>query len=163
MFAGQEPHWDVYISHRGADKEGTDDKEGTNFKKMFVSCLHAHLEQAGVKTFLDEGSLKPGDPGWQVMQDAVPRCRIALPVFTADYGNPEHYLQEVAIMADAPGVTVMPLFLDERLSEVIYKLQGALGGAASAGGCSSAKAASGYHALVQDLLSTSWHLDQTNG
>lgn len=108
--AGKGRPWDLFSSHRAADVDGI------NSKKTFVSILHDHLRQAGVEAFVDGKSLKPGSPAWEVMQDAV-QCAVALPVLTAGCGNSEWYLQELATMMDALGLTVMLLFLDKNGTE----------------------------------------------
>ena len=57
--AGRNQAWDVFISHRGADR-----LTKTNIKKTFVSFLHARLQQAGIRSFVDEDSLTPGEQAW---------------------------------------------------------------------------------------------------
>ena len=120
LAAGYSQKWDVFISHRGADSS-----TNTNIKKTFVSFLHARLEQAGITSFMDEKSLKPGDSAWKLMRDAVRRCSIAIPVLTESYGNSEWCLEELALMFQAPGVAVMPLFLDDDVGTVLQKIKDA--------------------------------------
>ena len=147
---------DVFISHRGADE-----LTRTNIKKTFVSFLHARLKQAGVTSFLDELSLQPGDAAEQVMLDAVRQCKIAIPVLTEGYGNSEWCLRELAIMVEAPGVVVMPLFLDEDGLAVLNKIRAAslrLSAQARPG-----ELASWQRAIETAASSTGWRQDQTNG
>lgn len=155
MFAGRKS-FDVFISHRGADVDGNKDK------KTFVNFLRARLEQAGIRTFMDEVSIKPGDAAWQVIQDAVRRCRIAVPVLTAGYGSSEWYLQELAIMMDAPRMTAMPLFLDEDGTEVKKKLEAAAEMLASKSGHSPETLAKWQQAIALVASIQGWRCNPTS-
>ena len=117
---GDGPIWDVFISHRGADS-----LTNTNIKKTFVSFLHARLEQAGVTSFTDEQSLKPGDAAWRTVRDIISRCSIAIPVLTESYGNSEACLEELFIMNQASSVKVMPLFLNNDAGKVLQTIKDA--------------------------------------
>ena len=115
--AGHDQVWDVFISHRGADK-----LTKTDIKKTFVSFLHARLQQAGIRSFMDEDSLKPGDEAWKTMMQAVRQCSIAIPVLSESYGNSVWCLRELTAMVETKR-HVMPLFLDDSGPEVIKKIK----------------------------------------
>ena len=59
------------------------------------------------------------------MQDAARRCRIAIPVLAESYGNSVRCLDELAIMFQAPGVTVMPVYVENDVEAVLQKIKDA--------------------------------------
>ncbi|KAK9840210.1 hypothetical protein WJX74_005486 [Apatococcus lobatus] len=66
----------------------------------------------GIRSFMDEDSLKPGEQAWETMLAAVRQCCIAIPVLSESYGNSVWCLRELAAMVEAKR-HVMPLFLDD--------------------------------------------------
>ncbi|KAK9836911.1 hypothetical protein WJX74_010990 [Apatococcus lobatus] len=114
---GHDQVWDVFISHRGADK-----LPNTNVKKTFVSFLHVRLQQTGIRSFMNEHSLEPGEQACEAMLAAVRQCRIAIPVLSESYGNSIWCLRELTAMVEATR-HVMPLFLDDSGHEVLQKIK----------------------------------------
>jgi hypothetical protein len=64
---------DVFLSHAGEQK------------KSFVDCVYQLLTHVGgrgwqrshrINVFLDQHSLKPGNPAWAVMDEKAATCRI---------------------------------------------------------------------------------------
>ena len=153
--AGQTQSWDVFISHRGADK-----LTKTDTKRKFVSFLHSRLTQAGIRSFMDEDSLELGGQAWEIMLEAVRQCRIAIPVLSEGYGNSVCCLRELTTMVKAKR-HIMPLFLDEAGVDVVEKIK--------AGSCNlKAQADLGEFVAWDSALDavgslTGWRLDQTNG
>ena len=115
--AGRNRVLDVFISHRGADRH-----TGTNGKKIFVSLLHARLQQAGIRSFLDESSLAPGRKPWKTMLQAMRHCTIATLVLSESYGNSVWCLRELTEMVKAK-LYVMPLFLGENSPAALTKMR----------------------------------------
>ena len=83
----------------------------TDLKRSFVSFLYRDLQRAGISTFLDEFSLRPGDKPEPTMLAAIRGCRIAIAVFSESYGNSQYCLNELVAMARGPNILIIPIFM----------------------------------------------------
>ena len=92
------PQFDVLLSHRGPD-----------VKRNFCAFLREALERAGIKAFVDDLDLQPGNHAWGVMETVLRNARIVIPVLSEGYAQSKYCLDELVIMMDQPD-NVIPVF-----------------------------------------------------
>src|SRR5215470_18059618 len=94
--------YDIFLSH------GTPDKP-------WVRTLASELEEAGLRVFLDERALKPGQ-NWVIgLSDALAASRYLAPVLSTSSAGHEWVIQEwTAYMADhGPLGRLLPVRIDD--------------------------------------------------
>lgn len=147
----------MFISHRGKDIE-----TGADTKREFVCFLHSQLAFAGIRAFMDERDLTPGNKeAWLKMLAELRSCRIAVPVLHESYGNSEYCLDELVAMVDAERV-IMPVFVSKNRTDVLHALTA---GADSLGqGTNMAERARRWKAAIDAVgRATGRRLEQGNG
>ena len=92
--------YDVFLSHRGPD-----------VKRHFVAFLEEALKRTGVRTFVDQSDLQPGDAAWPTMQHALKTAELVMPVFSSKYVESPWCLHEL-YLATRNRAKVMPVFYD---------------------------------------------------
>ncbi|KAL6856048.1 hypothetical protein ACP4OV_018850 [Aristida adscensionis] len=106
------PRYDVFINHRGVDT-----------KRTVARLLYDRLAQAaagagGVRSFLDNMSMRPGDRLEERIFEAIRECRVAVAIFSPRYFDSEFCLSELAALVEARKV-IIPIFFDVKPSELI--------------------------------------------
>ncbi|KAM0003660.1 putative TIR domain, P-loop containing nucleoside triphosphate hydrolase [Helianthus debilis subsp. tardiflorus] len=103
-------NYDVFLSFRGEDT-----------RKSFVDHLYAALEQQGIHTYKDDGTLPRGESIGPALLKAIQDSRVAVVVFSKNYADSSWCLDELAhIMEcmDTKGQIVMPIFYHVDPSDV---------------------------------------------
>ena len=93
--------WDVFISHAGEDKP-------------FAACLHRRLVRIGLRSFLDEDSLRVGGDAPAAMEAAAHSSQIALVLLSEEFFMKPWPQQELRWFLErhrASRSTVVPVFL----------------------------------------------------
>ena len=92
--------WDVFICHAGEDKD-------------FGRCLHWRLLRAGLRSFLDEASLRMGGNAPATMKAAVHKTQIAVVLLSEEFFRKSCPQQELGWFLEsrkASRSTVLPVF-----------------------------------------------------
>ncbi|XP_074338508.1 disease resistance protein Roq1-like isoform X2 [Apium graveolens] len=95
-------HWNVFLSFRGKDT-----------RKTFTSHLFTALEQAGIKTFMDDYGLPRGEEISQQLLKAIQGSEISLIIFSANYASSPWCLNELVEILECKkrtGQIVYPVF-----------------------------------------------------
>ncbi|XP_059069743.1 disease resistance protein RUN1-like isoform X1 [Cryptomeria japonica] len=92
--------FDVFLSFRGPDT-----------RERFVRRLYDALVQEGIRTFLDQESLKKGDHIPTSLERGITESRICIPIFSKNFPQSKWCLKEVSLMVKS-GVKICPLFYD---------------------------------------------------
>ncbi|KAJ0816556.1 putative TIR domain, P-loop containing nucleoside triphosphate hydrolase [Helianthus annuus] len=101
---------DVFLSFRGKDTRNT-----------FVSHLYSALEQQRMYTYMDDKALPRGESIGPSLLKAIRESRIAIVVFSKNYGSSSWCLDELAYIMDCKDTRqqiVLPIFYDVDPSEV---------------------------------------------
>ncbi|GAU29185.1 hypothetical protein TSUD_276040 [Trifolium subterraneum] len=104
---------EVFLSFRGEDT-----------RLSFTSHLYASLQNAGIKIFRDDNSLRRGDHISKSLLRAIEESQIALIVFSKSYANSQWCLQELEKIMECNktiGQVVLPVFYGVDPSEVRYQ------------------------------------------
>ncbi|XP_062188373.1 probable 2' cyclic ADP-D-ribose synthase BdTIR [Phragmites australis] len=108
--AGRRPRYDVFINHRGVDTKRT-------VARLLYDRL-AQLSGDGIRSFLDNMSMRPGDRLEERIFEAVRECSVAVAIFSPRYCDSEFCLRELAKLVEARK-TIIPIFYDIKPSELI--------------------------------------------
>ncbi|MCH79878.1 TMV resistance protein N-like [Trifolium medium] len=103
----------VFLSFRGEDTRAS-----------FTSHLYASLQNAGLKVFRDDDSLKRGDHISTSIHLAIQKSQITVIVFSRNYADSQWCLEELVKIMDcrrALGQVVLPVFYDVDPSEVRHQ------------------------------------------
>ncbi|KAL6856051.1 hypothetical protein ACP4OV_018853 [Aristida adscensionis] len=101
------PKYDVFINHRGVDT-----------KRTVARLLHDRLAQMGVRSFLDNMSMRPGDRLVESIFGAIRECRVGVAIFSPRYFESDYCLRELAALVEARKV-IIPIFVDMKPSELV--------------------------------------------
>jgi hypothetical protein len=98
--------YDVFINHRGPD-----------VKKTFASHLYHGLSKHGLRVFLDDPELQPGDSLTSQIKGAVRTASVHVAVFSSHYAESRWCLDELRLMVES-GKTIVPVFYDVKPAEL---------------------------------------------
>jgi len=104
---------EVFLSFRGEDTRAS-----------FTSHLHASLQNAGIKVFMDDDSLQRGDMISRSLLQAIEESDIAIIVFSRNYADSRWCLIELAKVMKCYktiGKIVLPVFYDVDPSDVRHQ------------------------------------------
>ncbi|KAL6656782.1 hypothetical protein ACP70R_004562 [Stipagrostis hirtigluma subsp. patula] len=102
--------YDVFINHRGADT-----------KRNVARLLYDRLQQltgGGVRSFLDNMSMRPGDRLEDCLDAAIRECRVGVAIFSPRYFESDFCLRELAALVEARK-TIIPIFYDIKPSDLL--------------------------------------------
>ncbi|TVU01204.1 hypothetical protein EJB05_53350, partial [Eragrostis curvula] len=102
--------YDVFINHRGVDT-----------KRTVARLLYDRLEQlsgGGIRSFLDNMSMRPGDRLEERIDEAIRECGVAVAIFSKSYCDSDFCLHELAMLVEARK-TIIPIFYDIKPSDLI--------------------------------------------
>lgn len=157
-------HYDVFLSFRGPD-----------VRRNFLDCFYDHLRSSGIVAFRDREEIKPGERINTKILEAIKHSKICVPVFSDDFASSAACLMEVAQMVES-GKPILPIFYGvkpsvvkhqkgkygrafikhgrRRDAETIRKWKNALENIAEILGFEVEHEDSGYHELLDNVVST---------
>ncbi|KAJ0229215.1 Toll-Interleukin-Resistance [Hirschfeldia incana] len=97
---------DVFINHRGTDT-----------KKTLATLLYDNLKARNVRPFLDYKTLKPGDHIFDHINGAILTSKVAVTVFSPNYGHSYSCLHELALIMESKK-RIIPIFFDIKPSQL---------------------------------------------
>lgn len=97
---------DVFINHRGVDT-----------KRSVASLLYDHLVRLGIRPFLDNKNMKPGDKLFEKINGGIMGCKIGVLVFSPTYCRSYFCLHELALFMESKK-KVIPIFCDVKPSDL---------------------------------------------
>ncbi|KAL6657779.1 hypothetical protein ACP70R_005559 [Stipagrostis hirtigluma subsp. patula] len=110
VVARRAARYDVFINHRGADT-----------KRNVARLLYDRLQQltgGGVRSFLDNMSMRPGDRLEERLAAAIRECRVGVAIFSPRYFESDFCLRELAALVEARKI-IIPIFCDIKPSELV--------------------------------------------
>ncbi|KAL6656779.1 hypothetical protein ACP70R_004559 [Stipagrostis hirtigluma subsp. patula] len=102
--------YDVFINHRGADTK-------RNVARLLYDRLN-QLTGGGVRSFLDNMSMRPGDRLEERIDAAIRECRVAVVIFSPRYFHSDFCLRQLAALVEARKV-IIPVFYDIKPSQLV--------------------------------------------
>ncbi|KAL6856052.1 hypothetical protein ACP4OV_018854 [Aristida adscensionis] len=102
--------YDVFINHRGPDTKRT-------VARLLYDRLAA-VTGGGVRSFLDNMSMRPGDCLDDRIFAAIRECRVGVAIFSSRYFESEYCLRELAALVEARKI-IIPIFVDMKPSELV--------------------------------------------
>uniref|UniRef100_A0A0E0ED78 TIR domain-containing protein n=1 Tax=Oryza meridionalis TaxID=40149 RepID=A0A0E0ED78_9ORYZ len=103
---GQAPY-DVFINHRGVDT-----------KRTVARLFYDRLVAAGVRAFLDNQSMRPGDRLDERIGEAITQCGVAVAIFSPHYCDSEYCLRELALLVESRK-KIIPVFYNIKPSDLV--------------------------------------------
>ncbi|CAN6938351.1 unnamed protein product, partial [Brassica oleracea] len=106
-------NYDVFISFRGDDT-----------RDSISSHLYKALDAEGIRTFLDDRELEPGDKISGSLVDAIQTSRFAVVVLSENYATSNWCLEELRQIMDLSSenqITVVPIFYKVEPADVRYQ------------------------------------------
>ncbi|KAM7481885.1 hypothetical protein LguiB_006468 [Lonicera macranthoides] len=105
-------NYQVFLSFRGEDT-----------RKTFTDHLYAALDQAGLRTFIDDDDIERGKRLEFELRKAIQESRISIIVFSKNYASSKWCLNEVVTILEwsrssSSGHEVLPVFYDVDPSDV---------------------------------------------
>eukprot|EP00253_Pinus_taeda_P001215 PITA_01215 len=97
---------DVFINHRGPD-----------VKKTFASHLYRRLLSHGLRAFLDQPELQPGDYFISQIEGTIRNASVHVAIFSPRYAESEWCLDELLLMLKT-GAPIIPVFYGVEPSEL---------------------------------------------
>lgn len=97
---------DVFINHRGKDT-----------KRSVASLLYDHLLHLGIRPFLDNKNMKPGDKLFEKINCGIMASKVGVAVFSPHYCESYFCLHELALIMETKK-KVIPIFCDVKPSEL---------------------------------------------
>ena len=107
------PEYDVFLSFRGEDT-----------RHKFTDRLDRALNSNGIYTFKDDRELEMGKPISQELLDAIEKSRIAVIIFSENYGSSTWCLEELAKIVECKDrgiLTVLPIFYHVEPADVRHQ------------------------------------------
>ncbi|XP_039170348.1 disease resistance protein RUN1-like [Eucalyptus grandis] len=109
--------YQVFLSFRGPDT-----------RLPFTNILHQALVDAGIRVFIDDVGLQPGEKISNLLH-VIDNCKLYIPIFSKDYASSHWCLDELAKMVentskhkeDGKEKVILPIFYDVKPKDV--KLQ----------------------------------------
>jgi hypothetical protein len=105
--AAGEARYDVFINHRGVDT-----------KRTVARLLYDRLAQDGVRGFLDNMSMRPGDRLEDRISAGIRECSVAVAIFSPNYCDSEYCLRELAMIVESRKA-IIPIFYNIKPSDLI--------------------------------------------
>uniref|UniRef100_A0ACD5YWY0 Uncharacterized protein n=1 Tax=Avena sativa TaxID=4498 RepID=A0ACD5YWY0_AVESA len=102
-----EARYDVFINHRGVDT-----------KRTVARLLYDRLAQDGVRGFLDNMSMRPGDRLEDRISAGIRECSVAVAIFSPSYCDSEYCLRELAMIVESRKA-IIPIFYNIKPSDLI--------------------------------------------
>lgn len=102
----QKTSCDVFINHRSVDT-----------KRSISSLLYDHLRWLGIRAFLDNKNMKPGDKLFEQINGGIMSCKVGVLVFSPTYCQSYFCLHELALMMESKK-KVIPIFCDVKPSQL---------------------------------------------
>ncbi|KAF7015309.1 unnamed protein product [Triticum aestivum] len=102
-----EPQYDVFINHRGVDT-----------KRTVARLLYDRLAQSGIRGFLDNMSMRPGDRLRETISAGISECSVAVAIFSPSYFDSEYCLWELATLVESRK-TIIPIFYNIKPSDLV--------------------------------------------
>ncbi|XP_047313038.1 TIR-only protein-like [Impatiens glandulifera] len=99
-------HADIFLNHRGVDT-----------KKGVVGLLYNHFSLLGLRPFLDNKNMKPGDNLFEKIEFAIRKCKLGIAVFSPTYCHSYFCLHELSMIMEC-NKRVLPIFCDIKPSEL---------------------------------------------
>ncbi|CAN6171289.1 unnamed protein product [Urochloa humidicola] len=100
--------YDVFINHRGADTRHT-----------VARLLYDQLRHRGVRPFLDNKSMCPGDRIMGRIDEGIRECKVAVAIFSERYLDSAFCLHELASLVEARKV-IIPIFYGIKPSGLVH-------------------------------------------
>ncbi|KAM7478683.1 hypothetical protein LguiA_026896 [Lonicera macranthoides] len=104
-------NYQVFLSFRGEDT-----------RKTFTGHLYTALDQAGLRTFIDDEEIETGKRLELELRKAIQESRISIIVFSKNYASSKWCLDEVVMILEwsrsSSGHEVLPVFYDVDPSDV---------------------------------------------
>ncbi|KAE8659718.1 Alpha-galactosidase 2 [Hibiscus syriacus] len=97
---------DIFINHRGIDT-----------KKKIAGLLDDHFYRMGLRPFLDNRNMQPGDRLYDEINPAIRNCKIGVAVFSPNYCDSHFCLHELALLIENKK-RVIPIFCDVKPSQL---------------------------------------------
>jgi hypothetical protein len=107
MMPGGRRRYDVFINHRGLDT-----------KRTVARLLYDRLLDGGLRSFLDNMSMRPGDHLEESIFGAVRECGVAVAIFSRHYCDSDYCLRELAALVEARK-TIVPVFYDVQPDDLV--------------------------------------------
>ncbi|KAF8029733.1 hypothetical protein BT93_E2227 [Corymbia citriodora subsp. variegata] len=101
-------NYHVFLSFRGPD-----------VRRNFLDCFYDQLRGSGIVTFRDREEIKPGERINTKILEAIKRSDICVPVFSKNFASSAACLMEVALMVES-GKPILPIFYGVKPSVVKY-------------------------------------------
>lgn len=108
------PRYHVFINHRGPD-----------VKKTLGSLIYRALKRIGLRVFLDEHELQPGNSLTPAIETAISNATVHIAIFSETYAESPWCLNELLWMLDCHGAKLIPIFYDIQPSDLRYIQKGA--------------------------------------
>ncbi|CAM0906327.1 unnamed protein product [Alopecurus aequalis] len=102
-----EDRYDVFINHRGVDT-----------KRTVARLLYDRLAQDGIRGFLDNMSMRPGDRLEERISAGIRECSVAVAIFSPSYCDSEYCLRELAMLVESRKA-IIPIFYNIKPSDLI--------------------------------------------
>ncbi|XP_052161137.1 TIR-only protein-like [Oryza glaberrima] len=102
-----EARYDVFINHRGVDT-----------KRTVARLFYDRLVAAGVRAFLDNQSMRPGDRLDERIGEAISQCGVAVAIFSPHYCDSEYCLRELALLVESRK-KIIPVFYNIKPSDLV--------------------------------------------
>jgi hypothetical protein len=102
-----EARYDVFINHRGLDT-----------KRTVARLLYDRLAQDGVRGFLDNRSMRPGDRMDDRISAGIRECSVAVAIFSPSNCDSEYCLRELAMIVESRKA-IIPIFYNIKPSDLI--------------------------------------------
>ncbi|KAL5198670.1 hypothetical protein ABZP36_002182 [Zizania latifolia] len=106
-----EKRYDVFINHRGVDTKRT-------VARLLYDRLVGADGGSGIRAFLDNMSMRPGDRLDDQIGAAIRDCAVAVAIFSPHYCDSEYCLRELAMLVESRK-TIIPIFYDIKPSDLV--------------------------------------------
>lgn len=112
---GDQPgyEYEVFLSFRGPDT-----------RKGITDYLYNDLKQAGIRVFWDDEELHKGEEIGPKLLTAIKQSKVAVPIFSENYGSSKWCLKEVAKIVECwktTGQVILPIFYYVTPNEVRHQ------------------------------------------
>ncbi|KAL5196519.1 hypothetical protein ABZP36_000031 [Zizania latifolia] len=107
-----EPRYDVFINHRGVDTKRT------VARLLYDRLVVGGGGGSGIRAFLDNMSMRPGDRLEDRISAAITDCAVAVAIFSPHYCDSEYCLRELAMLVESRKI-IIPIFYDIKPSDLV--------------------------------------------
>ncbi|KAI6668041.1 hypothetical protein NL676_000001 [Syzygium grande] len=109
--------YQVFLSFRGPDT-----------RRGFTNCLYVALKDAGIRVFIDDEELRPGERISDNLLRAIDDSKVYIPIFSKNYASSHWCLRELAKMVENTSKSkedgnkvILPIFYDVKPDDVKLK------------------------------------------